>query len=532
MIFARSRRCNHCGYAYCHSCSDYQALMPRTGNETGYDAMNVCAYCIEYLTITAAGRTALKALSLSKLRNYINAYGIKTDRVVEKDDLIDAILNARAANGCLGHANETYYRRFSVPNRAAGGRTRGLFSRPGQSSSTLPQPPPRPATAPRPEFARPDLAPDDPPPTHAYSNPPYVPRNPPPRPPPQQQYHPPPHPPPQQQYNPPPQAQYYNPPPAGYPPGGPHGYYGTPQNSYPQYQQHYNPQYPPPPPPPHSRPQPPPPNANTRPQPPPRPTSASGRPTQASSSYMQPPSPPPRPRATSSTYSRPSAPQPPPAASRPPPTLDSLLQMSPEEIRALSIGNLKAILFTNHVNAGQILEKGDLVSKVLVLVEDEKAERERARRAEELEEMERVQRDQERQEEARQERERRERSESEAQENATSSASASANDSSGEVRPQEDGRDDDHMPAQEPPPAPPSSPPKPAVVPPLPRSHAERTGLCVVCQDEEANIAIVDCGHMSMCRGCSDLIMASSRECPLCRTRIVTEARLLRIFKT
>lgn len=38
--------------------------------------------------------------------------------------------------------------------------------------------------------------------------------------------------------------------------------------------------------------------------------------------------------------------------------------------------------------------------------------------------------------------------------------------------------------------------------------------------------------HMAMCRGCSDLVMASSRECPLCRTRIVTEARLLRIFKT
>jgi len=60
----------------------------------------------------------------------------------------------------------------------------------------------------------------------------------------------------------------------------------------------------------------------------------------------------------------------------------------------------------------------------------------------------------------------------------------------------------------------------------------ERNGLCVVCQDEEANIAIVDCGHLAMCRQCSDLIMSSSRECPLCRTRIVTEARLLRIFKS
>ena len=37
--------------------------------------------------------------------------------------------------------------------------------------------------------------------------------------------------------------------------------------------------------------------------------------------------------------------------------------------------------------------------------------------------------------------------------------------------------------------------------------------------------------HLAMCRACSDLIMNSTRECPLCRTRIVTEARLLRIFK-
>lgn len=70
VIFTRSRRCNHCGkkgystldlsefqrfalfagYSYCHSCSDYQALMPRSGAETGYDAMNVCSFCIEFLT--------------------------------------------------------------------------------------------------------------------------------------------------------------------------------------------------------------------------------------------------------------------------------------------------------------------------------------------------------------------------------------------------------------------------------------------------------------------------------------------------
>ncbi|CAK5268571.1 unnamed protein product, partial [Mycena citricolor] len=112
------------GYNYCHSCTDYQGLMPRPSPDTGYEAMNVCAYCIEYLNITAGGRAHLKGLQLSKLKNYINAYNIRAERAVEKDDLIDAILSAKvrslampdsravhipllaAANGCLPPANE------------------------------------------------------------------------------------------------------------------------------------------------------------------------------------------------------------------------------------------------------------------------------------------------------------------------------------------------------------------------------------------------------------------------------------------
>ncbi|KAF7361250.1 RING-finger domain-containing protein [Mycena sanguinolenta] len=63
-----------------------------------------------------------------------------------------------------------------------------------------------------------------------------------------------------------------------------------------------------------------------------------------------------------------------------------------------------------------------------------------------------------------------------------------------------------------------------------PPSRSERnTGLCVICQDEEATMAGVDCGHLAMCRECSDQIMRGSRECPLCRTRI---ARLIRIFRS
>ncbi|KAJ7064843.1 hypothetical protein C8F01DRAFT_1128409 [Mycena amicta] len=61
---------------------------------------------------------------------------------------------------------------------------------------------------------------------------------------------------------------------------------------------------------------------------------------------------------------------------------------------------------------------------------------------------------------------------------------------------------------------------------------AEGVGLCVICQEEEATIAIVDCGHLAMCRPCSELVMNTTRECPLCRTPIVTEARLLKIFRS
>jgi hypothetical protein len=44
----------------------------------------------------------------------------------------------------------------------------------------------------------------------------------------------------------------------------------------------------------------------------------------------------------------------------------------------------------------------------------------------------------------------------------------------------------DDEPQHRPPPASSSPPPKP--------TSTERSGLCVICQDQEANIAIVDCG--------------------------------------
>lgn len=54
-----------------------------------------------------------------------------------------------------------------------------------------------------------------------------------------------------------------------------------------------------------------------------------------------------------------------------------------------------------------------------------------------------------------------------------------------------------------------------------PPPAVERDGLCVVCQDQDAELAVVDCGHLSMCQDCSKLVMSTSKECPLCRTRSV-----------
>jgi len=175
-----------------------------------------------------------------------------------------------------------------------------------------------------------------------------------------------------------------------------------------------------------------------------------------------------------------------------------------------------------------------LVKKVLVLVENEKAERVSQRQMQEREEMERLQRAMETMHGTNHfERDMEEQTERHQDGDEDQQANESRPDfdipthrSDDDCRNIEGGRDEtNHS----------HSSSTPATSPPhfkATGSSLERQGLCVICQDEDANIAIIDCGHMAMCRGCSDLVMTSSKECPLCRTRIVTEARLLRIFRT
>ncbi|KAI0729769.1 hypothetical protein C8Q72DRAFT_826276 [Fomitopsis betulina] len=460
VLFARARKCNHCGYSYCHSCTDFQALMPRHGSETGYDPVPVCAFCIDNLTVTAGGKSHLKLLPLARLKKYANAYNIKVNGVLEKDDLINALISVRGRNGCLPHTNEDFYRKYSVPNRRTN-RPRGVFARAMDAvGSSPPNAPPR------------------------------------------QQQRP-------QQQQPPPQYQ-----PRQRTTSGPSTFPRPDLEGRRQTEAtHAYGHHPPPPPRDHSY------HA-----PPPRPQATSGRsnlnvPNPNAGQY--------RGRARAASASSPTTPRT-QSPAPPVPTLDQLIEMPENDIARLSIGTLKAVLFHNHVNARLVVEKAELVAKVWTLIKDERRERERHAAMEAAESAAEEEARREAAEERSAAEERREAREH--VERAQDDASAVDVDIADEEQAEAHAQTLDA--------APPPPPPKPATSPspatgPLPRGpQLERTGLCVICQDEEANIVIVDCGHLCLCRSCSDLIMKGTRECPLCRTRIVTEQRLLRIFKT
>ena len=51
--------------------------------------------------VTAGGKDHLKSLPLSKLVEYANAYNIRIDHVIEKEDVIEAILSVRVCHMTL-----------------------------------------------------------------------------------------------------------------------------------------------------------------------------------------------------------------------------------------------------------------------------------------------------------------------------------------------------------------------------------------------------------------------------------------------
>ncbi|WVQ98523.1 hypothetical protein IAU59_005649 [Kwoniella sp. CBS 9459] len=246
-------------------------------------------------------------------------------------------------------------------------------------------------------------------------------------------------------------------------------------------------------------------SSTPRPRPPPptqaRPSPQSyARPPQTNQYYRPPPpqaaqARPPPPRASPAPTPRPPAsahkPTPAPPVVRQPsppvPTILSLVSLPKSYLASLSIGTLKAILYENHVRVDfkQVLEKDQLIDRVNELIIDERKRLERQRIEEERQ--------------------------------ANGDAQPTTNGVSENGTSAEKNGDGEKQAAEK--------------VPTGPMPEIER-GLCVVCQDEEATLAVVDCGHLCICAHCSDLIMATSRECPLCRTRIVTPQRLIRIYRT
>ncbi|KAF8491115.1 hypothetical protein JB92DRAFT_3090556 [Gautieria morchelliformis] len=472
-LFNRQKRCNHCGYAFCSSCADFQALMPRPGADRGYEALPVCSYCMDMLYITASSKSKLRSLPLSTLRSYMRAYDIRTSgAALEKDDLVEAILRAKGSNGCLLPAHEDYYRKHSVPQKIGErSRPRSFFSRSARPETSAP--------APQPQQRQHGPPPGSSQPQAGAAPPRYQP---------QQQHH----------NAPSPQTPSQPRPFRPNPPPAPQSPRPDPRRAEPSRPPHSSRPYPP-----HAEgfiPSASQTNFHSRPP--------GAYPTENRSHPRQPP---PRPRSAAPTVppTRPQAPPP------PVPSLDSLLQMTPDEIAHLSISTLKSILFQNRVNTSLgVLEKQDLVRKVVALVTDERRDREIKER-EEREEAERM-------EWARREREGEEVERKAAERERKLMEERLRHD--GQAKPGEDAgsKNTTNVPKST------SDPSSSSYTYP----ESAHDGLCVICQDEHANMAIVDCGHLALCKGCSEIVMKTTRECPLCRTRIVTEQRLLRIFKS
>lgn len=492
IVFNRQRKCMHCGYTFCTNCTDYQALMPRPAPVRGYDLAHVCAYCIELLNVTSLGKNQLRTLPLSKLRRYVDAYNIPIKGAVDKNDIVDALIATRTPQGCLPAANEAHYRKHAVPKYASRGGpshhsaaayARNLFNR-GTSNN----PPPASSRTGSNHAGNTSRTPNS---TTSHSvnsrAQPF------PRPDLDEVYgHP--------EANRRPYASRSAPASGGRARAASHpSNSGSPRTS-----------------------------SNSRSQAPHEQSRTTSFSRQNHPASDRPTPPPPAP--------------PPPASAAPctPPPLETLLTQSRSAIAGLSVAMLKKILWEARVRIPPgVCEKEDLVDRVWIFLEEERRRVDGDNDGDYYEDIDTEWRD------ARP-----------GPANPGHEFPDYDNDHiydefgmSGHERTGGDGGGHSSAPETDTGARPRPITPQPSG--PQSQSHAstdsthskgksqqskhldaDRSGLCVVCQDADANIAVVDCGHLAMCRECSDLVMQSSRECPLCRTRIVTEARLLRIFKT
>ena len=184
--------------------------------------------------------------------------------------------------------------------------------------------------------------------------------------------------------------------------------------------------------------------------------------------------------------------------------------MAPEDIRSLPVSVLKDILFHNHVNARLLIEKSDLVEKVTTLIADERRERERQEMFRQMEE------EQERLRQAETQGERLNGlhldSEQQPPRSTPDVAPELTPETELEQRPGSSDNTDQPIPTATKEDAPRSEQTTANNPTPQPMSGLnsrpamamglERNGLCVICQDEEANIAIVDCGWVVLIFHC------------------------------
>lgn len=186
--------------------------------------------------------------------------------------------------------------------------------------------------------------------------------------------------------------------------------------------------------------------------------------------------------------------------------------MPEENLSTLSVSQLKEILVTNHVPARMVLEKSELVARVVELLTTERREREHMEAVREREAWEAHERAEVVRMRERITREREQRAQGQEQEpgsRRTTVEDASESDDSlhsqflppngVETMEQADYRADSRL--STPPDEGRDSPMAVDVEPDLERDiplppRPERTGLCVVCQDEESNIVIIDCGYV------------------------------------
>lgn len=166
-------------------------------------------------------------------------------------------------------------------------------------------------------------------------------------------------------------------------------------------------------------------------------------------------------RPRSATSSAPPPPHQPPIYV---PTLNELLDKRQDEVACLSISTLKAILYQNRVNISVgVLEKEDLVRKVVALIVDERQDRE-LKQQEELKEARRRE-DDDVQDAQDASAPNLDDESNHTEEESVQSSTANNKNVNKDSRPHTTD---------------------------IPSSHE---GLCVVCQDEHANMAIIDCGY-------------------------------------